>query len=223
MKKPLFLLLLFAACGGETATETEEPPTPAPKLVLTLEGGKRERDGRYRLKLPLREDIPLALRLANEGDAPVQVCRSSFPFYYFFKLEIVRLGEGGARTPVPAYWDLYPTKDMRMPSKEYVTLGPGDAIARDLDTLLREGYLLETFHATDVFDHYEELRGQGFGALREPGDYEVVGVYRVQASDLDGTEHDRFQGETGRDEEVPLWAGGPVRTKSLRVTVVEAW
>lgn len=149
-------------------------------LRVELVGGPRDDEGRLVLTVPSARDIGLALRLTNTGDEPAEVVLSNYPAYLHAKLSIARIGPNGEKTPVEPYGDLYPLKDMKAPSDVTHRLAPGESVERSLDHLLVEGYFLETY-TTAFRDRYFELRAEGYGALREPAEYEIVGTYAADA------------------------------------------
>lgn len=212
--------VLLSACGEAPERGTGAAgATGVAGLVARLVAEPVDDRGRYTLSVPFEEPIHINLRITNAGAAPMQVPRSSFPFHYFFKLEIERVEEDGTRTPVPFHGDLYPLKDMKMPNLEYVTLMPGASIERSVAVLIREAYGLETYSGSTISPHFDELRAQGFGKLREPGTYEVRGRYSPKPTFLDGRPHDIFAAKIGRDEALPIWPGPVVESQILTIQV----
>lgn len=149
-------------------------------LRAELVGGPRDDAGRLVLTVPSEREIDLALRLTNTGEEPAEVVLSNYPAYLHVKLSVVRIGPEGARTKTEPYGDLYPGVERKPPNDVKHALAPGESIERSLDRLLSEGHLLETF-ARWGGPGWAELRSRGFGALREPGEYEIVGMYVADA------------------------------------------
>ncbi|MCZ7644846.1 MAG: hypothetical protein M5U26_06115 [Planctomycetota bacterium] len=168
------------------------------------------------MRAPFNERPRLVLRLTNLNAHAVQVPRSSYPCFYHFKLDVVRL-DGAERVPLKVMWDLYPTKDMEMPHQDFVTLEPGGWIEQNLELLLREGYLMMTY--ARGFTGFQKQVENGFAALRKPGRYELTGRYRREGHDGDGPA--RYEGNVGRKPEIALWAGEMVRTKPAILNVAE--
>jgi hypothetical protein len=204
------VLMGLCACGREAAV----PPRGLEAAWVV--GGAEGRD-RLEVSVARHERVPLALRVTNRGPGPVQIVVSSYPAYRFFHADVRRAGGGD---PLPAYWDLYPTKDMAPPGRLYVTLAPGAAFDREMDVLLREGHLLETFAESTITRHLEGLRERGFGALREPGTYTAVGRYSTVPQSIGEGHAGLFGGDEGRDPGVPLAASTEVRTPPLTLVVV---
>jgi hypothetical protein len=173
----LVLLLATAAGAGEGL-----------KAELIFKG--ETRDGRAVIPVPFAGAVPLTLRITNVSDAPMQVSHSSYPFYYFFKLEVRRAGSEGP--PLAVWPDLYPFKDMKMPSRHFVTLAPGEHYDRDMSTLLREGYGIRSFAGFTRADHFRDLRAKGYGAFRAPGSFVITGSWSPAATFQDGKPHDMF-------------------------------
>lgn len=171
---------------------------------------------------PDARNLPkIVLRITNLGAKEIQVPRSSYECYRFFKLKIERIGEDGKREPVPAYFDLYPTKDMKMPSRVYETLAPGAHLDRDMDTLLRQGFLMQTLSASQVVLP-PEIRKAEFGAMRKPGTYEVSGAYAAAPTELDGKPCNLFERDVGRKEDITLWEGPEVTSQKIELEVTGA-
>ena len=215
--------VVFSACG-EAPESAERGPDAARELgiaglVARLVAEPVDDRGHYALSIPFEDPIRLALRITNVGDEPMQVPRSSFPFHYFFKLEIERVEDDGTRTQIPFHGDLYPMKDMMMPDLEYVTLRPGESIERSMAVLIREAYCLETYFGSTGFSHYDDLRKQGLGTLREGGTFEVRGRYSSKPTSLVGKPHDFFEDRVGRDETLPIWPGPVVESQTLTLQV----
>lgn len=209
------LAVALAACGDRSAPAPKAAGGERPALEATWRLGGEPAPERVAVAWPMKEPLHLAIRLTNRGPAPVQVVRSSVPSYRFFRLEVRREGDAAI---LPVYFDVYPTKDRSPPAKEFVTLAPGAWIEREVDLLLREGYALETFAAAPLRGHFENLRARGFGAMREPATYEVVGLYSTTPLSLGLSVEPLFEGETGRDPAIAL-ADAVVRTPVLRIAV----
>lgn len=159
----------------------------------------------------------IVLRITNVGNKEVQVPRSSYACYRFFKLRVTRVCEDGKRESVRAYSDLYPEKDMIMPNRVYEILLPGGYVERDMDTLLRQGFLLQTLSASGSLP--ENLEKDGFGAMRKFGTYEVTGRYATSPTDMSGKPCDVFEADVGRKSEIPLWEGPEVTSQTVVLKV----
>lgn len=192
-------LCLFVPACGEVPQGGADAPGPGvvAGLEAHLVAEPVDDRGRYALPVPFDGPIRLALRITNVGEVPMQVPRSSFPFHYFYKLEIERVAADGMRVSVPCSGDLYPMNDMVMPKLEYVTLEPGASTERDMAVLVREGY----------------------GKVLEPGTYEVRGLYAPKPTFLDGRAHEFFSDKVGRDAALPLWPGPVVKSPILTMRV----
>jgi len=208
----ILLAALSLGCGAGD-------PNPGPAVAgirARLVASPLDAEGSLVVAFPDRGGISLTLRLENVGDRPVQLPRSSYLSHDFAKLEVRRAGEDAV---LPVHADLYPFDDLELPDRVFETVEPGGALDIDMGVLLLEGYGLVSLFSDTRFPRFHEVVAGGGGAFRTPGEYRITGTYSPRAAHLDGVAHDLFGEDRGRDEAVPVWAGGEVRTEPLPVRV----
>ncbi len=191
--------LALAACNTMSSTPPCRPSTEIvrPSLRARLVATRSSSEGAPKRRAEQGTLWRVRLVLTNTGPNPLQLAHSSYERYYFFKLRVAHVGADEVRTTMSVHGDIYPAADMELPLLRHTVLAPGASLERDMTRLLREGY----------------------GGMRQPGTYELVGVYASEPSDMSGDPDVLFEEEAPPEPSVRPWRGRSIETAPLKIRV----